>query len=199
MTLIVGLVHNGNTYLASDSCASDGHTYNLTAHPKLFSNSSLSIGYTSSFRMAQLLEHSFIPPKRANKTPPLTYLVRDVVPSLRKLFKDGGYGTVSNNSETGGQFLVALDNQIFTVQSDFSVSVWRQPFAAVGSGEEPALGALWATAGLKLPPEERLLLALEATESIVTTVRAPFFVMRQSQQAVELLRPLSVSTERPLS
>ncbi|WP_019012215.1 hypothetical protein [Deinococcus aquatilis] len=177
MTLIVGLIHDGIPYLASDSCSSNGYTYNLTAGSKLFVNGGLSIGYTSSFRMAQLLEYSFAPPKRPKDTPALTYLARDVVPSLRKLFKEGGYGTVTHNEETGGQFLVVLDEQLFTVQSDFSVSAWREPFAAVGSGEQAALGALWATDGLKLPPEQRLLLALEAAESVIPTVRSPFYLM----------------------
>jgi hypothetical protein len=180
LTLIVGLIENRTVYLASDSCASNGYTYSLTTGPKLFTNGELSIGYTSSFRMAQLLEYSFTPPKRPKAVPALTYLVRDVVPSLRKLFKEGGYGSVTNNEEAGGQFLVALDHQLFTVQSDFSVSVWRDAFAAVGSGEQAALGALWATCGLQLPPAQRLLRALEAAEAVIPTVRSPFYLMSGS-------------------
>jgi len=114
--------------------------------------------------------------------------VRDVIPAIRKLFKDGGYGTVANNEETGGQFLVALDDQLFTVQSDFSVSAGREPFSAVGSGEQVALGALWATERLQLAPAQRLLLALEAAESVIPSVRSPFYLMAGGGAEVEPLK-----------
>jgi ATP-dependent protease HslVU (ClpYQ) peptidase subunit len=188
LTLIVGLVHEGKAYLACDSCASDGHLYSLTTFPKLFVNDNLLIGYTGSFRMAQLIEYDFDPPKRPPETPPLTYLVRYMIGELRRVLKDGGFTTVHQNEETGAQFMLVLDNQLFTVQSDFSVLTDRQPFIAVGSGTEPALGALRATAHLNLPPKERLLLALQAAESMVTSVRGPFFMMQSGDTEAQPLR-----------
>lgn len=45
---------------------------------------------------------------------------------------------------------------------------------AVGSGEDVALGALYATAGTGMKPKARLRLALEAAERFKVGVHRPF-------------------------
>ncbi len=47
-------------------------------------------------------------------------------------------------------------------------------FMAIGSGAQIALGSLYST--IELPPQERVLKALEAAEHLCVSVRRPFDV-----------------------
>jgi hypothetical protein len=62
MTCIVSLVDGDTVYMGGDSAAvEDGHYLTRTRNPKVFINGAYLIGYTSSFRMGQLLEFADLP------------------------------------------------------------------------------------------------------------------------------------------
>jgi len=57
--------------------------------------------------------------------------------------QDHLYIKKSDASEiSGGEFIVAFENNIFTISHDFSVMEFEEPFACVGCGQSFALGAL---------------------------------------------------------
>ena len=178
MTLIVGLSTPDGTYLAADSLGSNGHTYSLVKQPKLFRNGKLGLGYTGSFRLGQLLQHNLSPTPRAEGQELHEYLVSYLTSDVRQCLKDGGHAHVESGVESGGLFLIAAEDRVFTMQSDYSVLERVDGYDAVGSGEDYALAALHATRTLNLPPLQRLRLALEAAEANVTTVRGPWWVLR---------------------
>lgn len=179
MTLIVGLIDSdGKTWMACDSIGSDGFTLHIAKHPKVFKKGSLALGYTSSFRLGQLLEHNLHPPARTIDQDTMNYLVVTVVDALRNCLKSGGYARNNSGEETAGNFLLAADGRLFEVQSDYSVTERVEPYGAVGSGEYHALGVLHACQALNLPPLQTLRLVFEATAANVVTVRGPFWVMR---------------------
>jgi hypothetical protein len=67
-----------------------------------------------------------------------------------------------------------VNGQLFAVYDDYQVGRAADGFAAVGCGDEIALGALYATAGTGLKPRKRVLVALNAAERFNAGVRGPF-------------------------
>jgi hypothetical protein len=182
MTCIAGLVHNGRVYLGGDRAGVEDWNLTTVAAPKVFLLGPFVVGFTSSFRMGQLLRYAFTPPKlppRAllyvDEREQLTrYMVVEFVDALRKLFSAAGFATKSNEQEAGGQFLVGVRGLLFKVESDYTVAEALCGYDAVGCGHAVAKGALYV--GPERGPQERLLEALKAAEAWSAGVRAPFDV-----------------------
>ena len=64
MTCIVGLVHEGVVYIGGDSAGVARLSLTVRADEKVFRNSDFLMGFTTSFRMGQLLRYSLKPPRR---------------------------------------------------------------------------------------------------------------------------------------
>ena len=58
MTCIVGLVHEGVVYIGGDSAGVGGMSLTVRADEKVFQNGEFLMGFTTSFRMGQLLRYS---------------------------------------------------------------------------------------------------------------------------------------------
>ena len=63
MTCIVGLVMPDGIYVGGDSAGVGGYSLTVRADEKVFINSGFIFGFTSSFRMGQILRFGFAPPK----------------------------------------------------------------------------------------------------------------------------------------
>jgi len=174
MTCIVGLVERGTVYVGADSASVSGWTSRVTRLPKVFRKGPFLIGYTTSFRMGQLLEHSLHVPAQGKERDDMRFMVTVFVEHVRQLLKDRGMAKVEANAESGGQFLVGYNRRLYSVQTDFQVNEMADGFDAVGSGAEYALGALAALRGK--PPAQRLKRALQISSHFNMGVCAPFFV-----------------------
>ena len=143
MTCIAGISRNGKVTIGGDSAGVDSN-YNLMlrADPKVFRNSEFIIGYTTSFRMGQLLRFNFVPPKQKEQQDEFAYMCTDFVDAVRKCFADGGFKTVDKNVESAGTFLIAYRNHLFKMESDFQISQSMKGIDACGCGESYALGAM---------------------------------------------------------
>lgn len=62
MTAIAGLVHDGRVLIGADSGGVAGWTLNVRKDSKVFTNGAYVMGFTTSFRMGQLLRWAFKPP-----------------------------------------------------------------------------------------------------------------------------------------
>lgn len=176
MTCIAGVVHRGRVYIGGDSAGVGGYEITVRRDVKVFRNGPFVLGFTSSFRMGQLLAHAFAPPPVPKKRGALErYMVVDFVDALRATLKERGWAQVVNSQEQGGHFLVGVSGRLFHVESDFQVGEARDGYDAVGCGGEAARGALFATAHLK--PEARVRMALRAAERLNAGVRGPFRVV----------------------
>jgi ATP-dependent protease HslVU (ClpYQ) peptidase subunit len=144
--------------------------------PKVFLNGKFLIGYTSSFRMGQILRFKFVPPPIPKKKELFEYMCTAFVDSARKALKKGGFSEVSSNVESGGTFLVGIQGCLFSVMSDFQVEESAEPFNAVGCGDSYALGAL-ATQPGDQDPKKRVLQALQVAEKFSGGVRSPFLIL----------------------
>lgn len=174
MTCIVGLVDQGNVWMGGDSAGVAGLDISLRADPKVFRNGAFLVGFTSSFRMGQLLRFRLAPPPRRPDQDLFRYMVCDFVEAVRLCLKDGGFAHRSNDVETGGFFLVATEGRLFSIQDDYQVSEFNRGFHAIGCGSAYALGSLHTTRDL--PGEVRVRKALETAEHFSGGVRAPFLI-----------------------
>ena len=180
MTCIVGLVDKGKVYIGGDSAGANSF-WDLTvrADPKVFVNGPFIMGFTSSFRMGQLLRYKLKTPSRfkddGTQKEVYEYMVTDFVDAVRQCLKDGGYASKRNEIEEGGTFLVGYEGRLFCIESDYQVGEALDGFMAVGCGDQIARGALYGTQ--MQPPEERIRIALEAAERFSAGVRGPFIIL----------------------
>ena len=178
MTCIVGLEVKNGVMMGCDSVSVsvEYHTIEKTRLKKVFIvQDKFLIGYTTSFRMGQILQYDLSIPKQAKKQSGLEYLSTTFIDAVRDCLKKGGFKTVSNEVETGGTFLVGYKNRLYTVQDDFSVISNTDGYAAVGSGASYALGKLW---GNDHKPKKRIIEALKAAAHFNITVCNPYYVLR---------------------
>ena len=173
MTCIAGLIHDGAVYLGADSASCASWDITVRADAKVFANGPYILGFTTSWRMGQLLRYAFTPP------PPESadlhaFMCTAFIDGLRQCLKDGGWAEKDKDREAGGQFLVGIGRRLFIVSSDYQVGEPADPYAAVGCGASVALGALHATERRGMKPEKRLGAALEAAERFSNGVRGPF-------------------------
>jgi len=180
MTCIVGLEDEGKVYIGGDSAGVDsGWNYMLREDKKVFRNGKMIFGFTSSFRMGQLLQYKLkIPRPKKTDTDDFGYLCTTFMDALIKCFKDSGYAHVNNSKVSGGTFLLGYKGKLYQVQSDYQVSRVLKPFDACGCGEPYALGAMEVLyLDKKISPEEKILKALEVAETFSAGVRGPFNVV----------------------
>ena len=147
---------------------------------KVFRAGEFLIGYTTSFRMGQLLEHNLnVHPQGAESD--LAYLVKVFAEAARTCLKDGGFTEIENSRESGGTFLIGYRGKIYNFQSDFSVIEPSRGFDACGHGFLQALAVMQALEDK--PPEWRIMKALEITACTSQYVQPPFHILKMGEEA----------------
>lgn len=176
MTCIVGVEHNGKVIIGGDSAGTDSWgRQHVRADEKVFKVGEFAYGFCGSFRAGQLLRFRVEPPAFNEGQSLYEYLATNFVDELRNRLGLGGTRRVENGVESqGSAFLVGARGQLFMVMGDFQVGRTVDGYAAVGSGQEVAVGALHATAGLRMTPRRRLTLALDAAAYFDSAVAPPF-------------------------
>ena len=177
MTAIVGLVHKGKVWMGSDSAGVAGLSLQIRRDPKLFASGEFVIGYTSSFRMGQLLRFYLKPERSQENQDGFEYMVRVFIPAVREVAREHGFLKVDNGREELGTFLVGRRGTLYLVQNDLQVAELATPYAACGCGNDLALGAMYATESLKMAPRKRIETALKAAEAFSAGVRGPFTIV----------------------
>lgn len=181
MTCVIGYVHKGTVYIGADSAGISGYSCTPRKDPKVFINKDVIIGFTSSFRMGQLLQYDLVVPNKPFSTmDPMEYMVTDFVYAVRNCLKNGGYTSIENNQETGGTFLVGFEGRLFRIDSDFQVAESLRNFDAIGCGSDVALGCLYALENFEFSPREKIESALYAVQEFNVGVRWPFNILELS-------------------
>jgi ATP-dependent protease HslVU (ClpYQ) peptidase subunit len=183
MTCIVGLVHKNGVTLAADSIATGGTLTEENRTPKLallettqvcdnhtLTPINIGIGYTSSYRMGDLLKYNFNPPKIEKDQDANEYLVKSFVPELIECFDKHHFTKTHSGVKEGGEFLVAIKKRLFIVQGDFSILEPSSGFSSVGSGSYVALGALYSAKKNKVAADLAVVQAVEAASAYTTSV-----------------------------
>ena len=175
MTCIVGLVDSGRVWMGGDSAGTAGWDLIVRADRKVFRNGPYVMGFTTSYRMGQLLRHGFeapVPPKSSGDLE--AFMATSFVDAVRERLKAGGWASKNNEQEEGGDFLVGVGGRLFEVCSDYQVGESLNGYAAIGVADQVAHGALFASEGRTAA--DRVVLALAAAERFSGAVRRPFVV-----------------------
>lgn len=175
MTCIVGIVEDGKVLIGGDSIASDGWNLMDRADAKVFKTGAFVMGFTTSYRMGQLLRYAFKPPKRHVDQDIMAFMVTDFIIAVRDCLKSGGYAKKDKDAEQGGTFLVGYEGRLFRIEEDYQVGESSDSYAACGCGQPFAMGALYATEGRSA--SERIDIALRAAEKNSSGVRGPFLTV----------------------
>lgn len=181
LTVIAGLVApDGSIVMGGDSAGVAGLDMAIVAEPKVFANGEFLIGFTSSFRMGDILRYTKLPPYRKDEDkPPHRFMVEKFIPAIRTLFKDSGYMSVHDQKEDGGTFLVGFSGALFAVWNDLQVASSSYGMMSIGCGGQVALGAMIAMQISGMDLGERFVgVALESSERASAGVRGPFVVVR---------------------
>jgi ATP-dependent protease HslVU (ClpYQ) peptidase subunit len=185
LTCIVGLLDKGDVYIGGDSAGVAGLSISIRADEKVFGNGPFLMGFTTSFRMGQLLRYKFDPPAQTVGQEDMQYMVTSFIDAARQCFSRNGFG--DKDATTGGSFLVGYKGALYSIESDYQVGIPATPFDAVGCGSDLALGAMFATKGMK--PEERVRTALEAAAAFSAGVSGPFKIMKLEKPVPEKAKP----------
>ena len=176
MTCIVGWVENDKICIGGDSAGVAGYDMQIRADEKVFKNGEMIFGFTSSFRMGQLLRFSLTLPKKKEEQDDYDYMCTDFINAVRTCLKSGGYAKVKEGEESGGCFIVGFRNNLYNIEDDFQVGRTTKPYHAVGCGESFALGTCLAIekTNIKLSLKNKVKLALESAYEFSAGVRPPY-------------------------
>lgn len=162
--------------MGGDSALTDDMFMQFTrVEPKVFTIGDMIIGYAGSARLGNVLRYSFVPPPRTRQDKDIMkYMVTKFVDSLRQITREKGLMHKEEIEEISGHILVGVDGRIFAIYEDWQVAEPREPYLAIGSGTDLALGSLFSTENS--PPKIRITQALAAAARYNAAVRPPFVI-----------------------
>lgn len=111
----------------------------------------------------------------------MSYLCGEWIDAVRECLKEGGYAATNSGKEQGGCFLVGYRGDLFQIDSDYQVGQASVGYAAIGCGDDIALGALHATAGQSA--ERRVRAALDAAAFHSAGVVGPYVILRSTEES----------------
>lgn len=173
MTCIIGLEHGGKVYMGGDSAAVNNVAIYQSEVRKVFKSSDFLFGWTSSFRMGQILQYHLQVPVQTTDQSDMQYMVVVFIEAVRKCLVDYGYD--KGGEDSGGTFLVGYRGKLYTIYADYQVQRYTGGLNAVGSGTEYALGVM--TALPDLPAKKRIKQALKIAGKWSDSVCGPYYVL----------------------
>ena len=148
MTTIIGVEYANRCVLLGDSrVVGDSKIYSHSDMVKVVTNGNYLVGAAGDVRALQVVLHTWKPPVllAKDKSNIFQFMVSKVAPSLKQLFTDSGLlDSKSSDKDFEINVLVALNGNLFEIDSDFAVSRNSDGYYAVGTGGDYALGALYA-------------------------------------------------------
>lgn len=181
MTCIIGYndKKNKKIYIIGDSAGVSGLSVTIRDDKKVFRNGSFLIGFTSSFRMGQVLQHMSFP-EQGEDVEDFKYMCTDFIDAVMDKFSDKSFGEKINDEKHGGVFMVGYKSNLYTIHSDYQVALCKDGFDSVGCGEKFALGALHALGDDKKSIPERLERAMDIVVKLSGGVRPPYVLEEMS-------------------
>lgn len=173
MTAICAVRNKDGIWMGGDRAASNcwGNT-EVVAHPKVFKNGHMLIGFAGDFRAAQLIEHVFTPPKITKNQDAMTWCVTQFVPALQECLCENDY----DGEEESFGILFSVHNRLFTMTTNYAIMEYEKDWAAIGEGEQFCDGVL-SVLGTD-NPEQTIEMALSAAERNCGGVTRPFDIVK---------------------
>lgn len=176
MTCIVGWVENNKVTIGGDSAGSWKSEVEIRTDEKVFIKKHMIFGFTSSFRMGQIIRYCLKIPGQSQQND-YQFLCSSFIDSLIECLKEKGSATIKDSVIQSGEFLLGYKGKLYSIQSDFQVARLAKNFNACGSGEHYALGALEAMKVYKLKPFDRVKKALEVAAEFSSGVSPPYVIL----------------------
>jgi hypothetical protein len=181
MTCIVGLLDKGIIYIGGDNAATNPNdmVQRNRGDDKVFKRSGVGLrgdmifGFTSSYRMGQLLKYKLEIPKHKDSISVDKYINVDFIDAVRETFINEGFATKVDNADFGGEFIFGYMGHLFEIDADFQVICNKDGFTSVGCGYQFALATMYNNSYLK-DPIKRINNALVTAEYFSSGVRGPF-------------------------
>lgn len=144
MTTIAGMIRQNQVYIAGDTQSSDGYHKLARQDTKVFEKQGIAFGFTTSYRMGQILKyHTKIPPYPFKEPAPLyEWMVTQFIPSFIHSLEEHKWIEKEKDRVRGGQILVGIGPKLFQIDNDFQVIEPNLTYYAIGSGCSFALGVL---------------------------------------------------------
>lgn len=146
MTIIIGALDGrGNIIMGSDRCVSWYGVENKSATPKVVIKDDLAFGVCGYALAAQLIKYRLDVPSHPPEMPDDEYISVLVSDAMKECFKKHNLTTTDKNRhDTGSDILIGYSGVLYSMSTDFAVVCFSDNFMALGSGWEPALGAMYA-------------------------------------------------------
>lgn len=178
MTCIIGLTNKGKVFIGGDSAGVSGLDYSIRKDEKVFKNGEFIFGFTTSFRMGQLLRYKLnIPKQHPNEKDDYKFLVIDFIDAVKKCLQDNDFARKAEAVVTGGLFLIGYRGNLYSIASDFQVGKVSKSFDSVGCGGTYALGAMEVITSEKISPKKKILKALNVVQGFSAGVHEPFNIV----------------------
>lgn len=185
MTCIVGIIENKKVIIGGDSAGVAGLSIHIRKDTKVFETGPFIMGFTSSFRMGQLLMSStFKPPHQKESQSDYDFMVTTFIDSIKECFNKGGYSQkYKDGDDKGGCFLVGYKGELYMIEDDYQVVKTYDNYMAVGCGDNIAEGAMFALNNNKsLSGVEKLEIALSAASHFSGGVAPPFNFVEMTEK-----------------
>jgi ATP-dependent protease HslVU (ClpYQ) peptidase subunit len=171
----------GDIWFASESRASSPEHAITCATPKVGNFEGFTIGYAGSYRLGQMVLHSFTPPKHAPNIDVDDYMFTIWVESLKAHMEE--YGIIKTENGVEGtdeaEIIIAYRGNIYCLLPDFALLKPLENFLVIGSGAPYATGVVWALENSsKHAPEEIVYLAVECAIQHSPGCGAPIYVFK---------------------
>jgi len=170
---VIAAFDDGNTYwIASDSVGSAGNMqYELGS--KLIKKGDYVIGFSWSYRVADIIRECKFLPEAINGMKDLR-LLRDIIKAL--ITKDGaGEGDGQSNGSNGSMtehpvdIVIISPSGMYTIETDYQIHKVMSGYAMTGSGTEVAAGALYSCKKLNVHGKDAVRLAVTSAMTHVPT------------------------------
>lgn len=179
MTCIVAYKKDGIVCIGGDSAGVSGLDIHGRKDSKVFQVQKFIIGYTSSFRMGQILRFKLKVSKQSEKESDYQYMCTKFIDSVRDVLAENGFTRKDDNADRIGTFLVVYKSNIYIICDDLQVGEHLEDYNAVGCGSKYALGALSILSKQELTVEQVVIEALEVAVKFSGGVRPPFNIIHE--------------------
>ena len=185
MSLVIGIEHEDRVILAGDSAVGivdhPGEIYSLRHLEKIARCGPYLLGYCDNARIGQVVVHHVDRPEPPESGPLAPFLVREVVPEIRRAVEAAG-AAQEGRAVLGPKtvVLVAVRGELYIISADFTV-IRSEGFTCIGFGRAaayPVMDALLA-AGIE-SAHKRVEMTLEIVSGRSPFVAPPFRFLESS-------------------
>ena len=175
MTTIIGMQKDDHCILAADSRTTTdaGRPFSHATVTKITKKGKWLVAGAGTTMPCDTIQHIWKPPTLPVRKDLYTFMITDVVPSIRNCLKDNGYVASTDSDDYDFLFLIAVNGTIYEIDDSYSVFLRDDGLYGIGSGSSYAVGALAQGASW------RKALQIAAKNDVYT---APPFIMHKQEK-----------------